>query len=285
MKNDFNVSDIAIESALPPEFKDIVCEKTLAYGIVKREMIVKNLQQEKAIGRARGKYITFDCPSDCKNIPSTYFSGVISRALLELCGNIKHTSPVLIVGMGNANIIADSLGERTVKNTRVNVDMLSVNKQKICAISPGVLGTTGMQTVDIVGAIVAKIKPCMVVLIDSLATGSIKRLGRSFQLSNVGILPGSGVGQDKERIDKSILGVPVYSIGVPLMLSLRTGVYSFVKELEKEQDFSVSEFQLRQKLASSEFADLIVTPKNIDYLVSKCAKILADAINISFKNR
>lgn len=282
MKNDFCVSDIAVETATPPQFKDVISEKSLSYGIVKRTMIIKNLQQEKSIGRPRGKYITIDCPVDGGDISDRYLSQLISHALLELCGNVKRNSPVLIVGMGNANIIADSLGERTVKNTHVSTGIINADRQKICAISPGVLGTTGMQTVDIISALVSKIKPSEVVLIDSLATGAIQRLGRSFQLSNVGIAPGSGVGQDKERIDKSILGVPVYSVGVPLMLSLRTGVYAFVKDLEKQQNFSISEFALRQKLSSSEFKDLVVTPKNIDFLVARCAKILADAINITF---
>lgn len=89
---------------------------------------------------------------------------------------------------------------------------------------------TGMQSAEIIGGVANKIKPCAVIVIDSLATSSVKRLGRSFQISTTGISPGSGVGLDKERIDKSTLGVPTLSIGVPMMLALKTAIYNFVKD-------------------------------------------------------
>lgn len=284
MKNEHFISDMAIESAQSASFDDIISSRELAYGIVKRTMLIKSVQEEKRVGRPRGLYITFDCPYGLHKSEAAcqYITRAICKSLLELVGRVKRSSPVLVVGLGNGKIVADSLGKRVLDGIDV-VSKMQSNGQPICAISTGVLGTTGMQSADIVRAIADKIKPCVVILIDSLATGAVQRLGRSFQLSSTGISPGSGVGQDKERIDKAILSVPVYSIGVPLLLSLRTELYAFVKELVKEEKIELSELALRQRLAASELGELIVAPRDIDFLVQSASQIVSDAINMAFK--
>lgn len=282
MKNEFFASDMAVEVASLQGFEHLVDIKKLAYGIVKRTLLVKNLQQERQISRPRGKYITFDFPQNLNEASQRYLSKLISQALIELGVVVKQNYPILIVGLGNGNILADALGVRTMQKVAVTTDY-NVQGQRVCAFSTGVLGTTGMQSADMVSAISAKIKASAVVLVDSLATSNLSRLGRSFQLSNTGISPGSGVGKSKERIDKSILQVPVFTIGVPLMLSLRLGLYNFVKELEKSEDFALSEFALRQRLANQDLSDLIVTAQNVDFLLARESKIIADAINMTFK--
>ena len=90
------------------------------------------------------------------------------------------------------------------------------------------------------------------------------------------------MGQDKERIDKSLLSVPTFSIGVPLLLSLRTGIYAFVKEFAKDVNMQINEYALRQKLADSLLSDLIVAPRDIDLVVNVASSILANAINTAF---
>lgn len=283
MKSEFFASDMAIEVAQSGGFEHLVDVKKLASGVVRRTLLVKNLQEEKQISRPRGKYITFDCPKDLNDVSQSYLVKLISQALIELGVSVKKSSPILVVGLGNGNILADALGARTIEKVSVR-SSFEGSGQRICAFSTGVLGTTGMQSADIVSAIVCKIKASAVILVDSLATSNLSRLGRSFQLSNTGISPGSGVGNSKERIDKSILGVPVFTIGVPLMLSLRVGMYNFAKQLESDENFQLSEFALRQRLANDDLSKLIVTPQNIDYLVEKESKIIADGINLTFKN-
>lgn len=283
MKNEFFASDMAVEVAQSGGFEHLVDTKNLAYGIIKRTLLVKNLEQERQISRPRGKYITLDCPPKVESRPKGYISKLLSQSLNELGICKNKLAPILVVGLGNGNISADALGVKSVEKVSVRSSMESVG-QRVCAISTGVLGTTGMQSADVVSAIVCKIKASAVILVDSLATSNLSRLGRSFQLSNTGISPGSGVGKCRERIDKSILGVPVFTIGVPLMLSLRIGMYNFVKELEKCENLSVSEFALRQHLANEAFQGLIVTPQNIDFLVDKMSKIIADGINLCLKN-
>ena len=284
MINEYYVTDLPLESAQGTDLSAFASQKTLSYGIEKRIVNVKTLALAQKIGKLRGTYITLECKKSVlqgKNSLS-YLSGCIAGVISELVGVVKKSLPILVVGLGNKNIVSDSLGEVVTAQIDVSNATDIRSKSRLCAISPGVLGTTGMQTSKIVSAIVDKINPSTVILVDSLATSSVSRLGRSFQISDSGISPGSGVGQDKERIDKSVLGVPTICVGVPLMLSLRTSIYSFLTDYLQDQNAEINEFSLRQKMADEELSSLVVAPKDVDYLVSVCAKAIANAINTAF---
>lgn len=283
-KNYGFITDIALESAEATGFGQSMEGIELSYGIVKRTLRVKTQEESKRIGRERGVYITYDCKSSVftNRNASNFLTRQIARSLAELIGILKKSSPVLVVGLGNRHIVADSLGQRSVEGVKVTRFIQIGKKQSVCAFATGVLGMTGIQSAELVAGAVEKIKPSCVILIDSLATGSVSRLGKSFQISSCGISPGSGVGQDKERIDKSVLSVPTFSIGVPLLLSLRTGIYAFVKDFAKEENLQISEYNLRKKLADCALSDLIVAPRNIDLAVSVASNIVASVINIAF---
>lgn len=285
-KSEHFVTDMAIEGATALGFLKNVEGISLQFGIQKKVLRIKTIEDAKKIGRERGVYVTFDCPKSVleSQNASDYLSKQMAISLCELVGILKKTAPVLVVGLGNRHIVADSLGQRSVEGVRVtrHLDVAS-RKQSVCAFATGVLGMTGIQSAELVAGAVEKIKPSCVILVDSLATGAVSRLGKSFQISSVGISPGSGVGQDKERIDKSILQVPTLSIGVPLLLSLRTGIYSFVKDFAKEENIEISEFDLRQKLGDCALSDLIVAPRDIDLVAALSSKIVANAINYAFK--
>lgn len=285
-KNYRFVTDMAIESADALGLdKNIDCVQLL-YDIQKRTLRVKTENDSKRIGRERGVYITFDCAKYVFSnaTAAKYLTRQIAQSLSELVGMLKKTSPVLVVGLGNRHIVADSLGQRSVEKIKVTRYVRAgLQKQSVCAFSTGVLGMTGIQSSELVAGAVGKIKPSCVILIDSLATGAVSRLGKSFQISSCGISPGSGVGQDKERIDKSLLSVPTFSIGVPLLLSLRTGIYAFVKEFAKDENMQINEYALRQKLADSLLSDLIVAPRDIDLAVNVASNIVSGAINDAFK--
>ena len=278
------ITDIALESAEATGLGQSVEGIELSYGIQKRTLRVKTQEESKRIGRERGVYITFDCKGSVftNGSASNFLTRQIARSLTELVGILKKSSPVLVVGLGNRHIVADSLGQRSVERIKVSRFVQTGKKQSVCAFATGVLGMTGIQSAELVAGLVEKIKPSCVILIDSLATGAVSRLGKSIQISSCGISPGSGVGQDKERIDKSILSVPTFSIGVPLLLSLRTGIYAFVKDFAKEENLQTNEFNLRKKLADCALADLIVAPRDIDLVVNVASSILANAINTAF---
>ena len=285
-KNYGIVTDIALESAQSVGLSSACEAKLLSYGIQKRTLNVKTLEQAKQIGRERGVYITFDCSKSVLESTNSieYLTKQIAFSLSELVGIVKKSSPVLVVGLGNRHIVADSLGQRCVESVKVTRYVeAGGRKQSVCAFATGVLGMTGIQSAELIAGATAKIKPSCVILVDSLATGSVARLGKSFQISSTGISPGSGVGQDKERIDKSVLSVPTFAIGVPLLLSLRTGIYSFVKDFLDEEKIEANEYNLRKKLADCALSDLIVAPRDVDLAVSLSSKIVAGAINTAFR--
>ena len=168
--------------------------------------------------------------------------------------NIKKNANVLVCGLGNIDIMADSLGERTCKKVFASRQFSnSLITSKVCSIFPSVQAITGINTFEIVYAVAKKIKADLIILIDSLLTNNILRIGHSFQLSTVGITPGGGVRENKE-ICFETTSVPCISIGVPLMLDL--------KDISSEINKS-----------------MIVASKDIKMLVERCSGLIADAIN------
>ncbi len=283
MKNFDYVTDMAIESGEIGAIKELCESETLSFGITKHTLKIKNLEQSKRIRKPIGVYITFDFKNDSKSAQST-LSRYIKVALERLIGKIKRSSSILVVGLGNKDIIADSLGQKTVDRVAVTRHLQGdYSHQSVCSLNCGVLGTTGMQSLEVISGVVDRIKPAVVLLIDSLATSVVSRLGNSYQISTAGIVPGSGVAQDKDGINKEALGVPTISIGVPLMLSMHTALYNFIKNYSQETLQEIDEFRLREQLVENNFTKLIVSPKDIDYLVNDSAKIIANAINSMFE--
>ena len=279
------VTDMAVEAAEAAGLGELSKQTTMSYGIVQRCLNVKSLELSKRIGRERGVYVTYDCPRNIYDSESALktLSGYVSSTVSGLLGTLRKSVPVLVIGLGNGGIIADALGVRTVEGVEVTKQYLqSYSRQCVCAMTTGVLGTTGIQSADIASAVTEKVKPCAVILIDSLATSSVSRVGTSFQISTSGISPGAGVGQDKQRIDKSVLGVPTVAIGVPLMLSMRTAIYNFVKDYFEQTGGEIDEYRLRASMVDKNLSNLVVAPKEIDYLVEASAGVIASALNRTF---
>lgn len=277
------VTDLAVEGAMENGFGSLVDKKSLSHGLEKRSLWIKTAEQAHKIGRDMGKYVTFDAKENVysDSAAQNYLATQIATSLKNLIGATKRSSAVLVAGLGNRLIVSDSLGSRTVEKLRVTRDLNLSALQSVCALATGVSAMTGMQSAEIIGGVANKIKPCAVIVIDSLATSSVKRLGRSFQISTTGISPGSGVGLDKERIDKSTLGVPTLSIGVPMMLALKTAIYNFVKDFAMSDGKNIDEFALRESMKQENLSSLVVAPKDIDFLVEKASSIISQSIEIA----
>ena len=151
----------------------------------------------------------------------------LSKAILELMNfaKVKNIKKVFVVGLGNKEMMSDSLGPKVVDKIIVTRHIKEVINEgdnsdlnSISALATGVLGTTGIETANIVKAVTAEIKPQVVIVVDTLSTLATKRLATSFQLSNGGIVPGGGVGNSRQAINEEVLGVPVIAIGVPLVV-------------------------------------------------------------------
>lgn len=281
------VSDMAVDALEKRSMGNLARESTLSYGIVRRYVNLTKSELAEKVGKEKGVYVTYDCPSAVLESSSKIrtLQNRIAETLVELVGVQGRTSKVLVVGLGNDNVTADSLGRRTV-------DMLDVSpvseakrpraKVRLCGFSAGVEGLTGIKTADTVEGVCMKIKPSCVIVVDSLATSSATRLGTSFQLTTAGIAPASGVGGDKPRIDRSVLGVPVVAVGVPLVLSMRTVLSDFAKDYLCASGVECDEYRLRNEIAEKRLGNLVVAPKEILYYADSAAAVVAGAINAAF---
>lgn len=210
--------------------------------------------------RAPGRYITVESDAVVKCDRSVYprLVRAMADAILELMPDAKS---FLVAALGNPDMTADALGARCAKKV-IATRHLPDNKFRAASIiTPNVLGSTGIESAEIVLGAVTAVKPDAVLVIDSLASAATERLAAAFQLTDTGITPGSGLENHRLRIDAQSLGVPVVSIGVPLVVYAAT----IIEEAGGEPD--------------ARSRRLVVTPKDIDVLVDDCAYILAEAIN------
>ena len=149
------------------------------------------------------------------------------------------------------------------------------NTRSISAITPGVLGTTGIETVEIIKGIVSNIKPKLVIAIDSLCSKNIDRINKSIQISDTGIVPGGGVGNRQAELSEDTLGIPVVGLGVPTVLDAATIVIDTLNSC----DIEIDENKLVDKMQLNNF-NFIVTPKEIDSLIDSMTSIVSEGINI-----
>lgn len=183
---------------------------------------IVNENGEKSIGKPMGTYITIDIKklrlAEEEEIQKS--AETLSSELKEIIN--KHIEPrddILVVGLGNIYVTPDSLGPKVINDIDVTRHIIKYlpqyideNSRPVSAISPGVLGTTGIETLEILEGIVKEIKPKLLVVIDALASRSIERISSTIQLSDTGIVPGAGVGNTRKEISEKTLGTPVVAI-------------------------------------------------------------------------
>ncbi|MCL1945152.1 MAG: GPR endopeptidase [Firmicutes bacterium] len=242
------------------------------HGNIKKSKVVVDGNLSKRIGKPVGTYITVQADAVLNSNKEKFKELVfaLKDALLEL-GDMQDC---LVVGLGNAYLTADALGSKAVQNiivTRHFSDELDGSLGVVSAITPSVLGITGIESFDVIKGVVDRTKPKCIIAIDSLASSTIGRLATAFQVSNGGITPGSGVGNSRITLNHHNLGCPVYSIGVPLVVYIST----ILDEILHESNATIDE----QKRNSIQ--ELVVAPKDIDVLVANCASVVSQAINLS----
>ena len=250
-----------------------------------------------SIQKPIGTYVTIDVKK-MKNIQDDEKEKIayaVSSELQQIINKqISKKDEILVVGLGNLYSTPDSLGPKVVQNVDVTRHIFKylpqyVNEgdREVSAISPGVLGSTGIETQEILKGIVDNVKPKLIIAIDSLASKSVERISSSIQISDTGIIPGAGVGNKRRELSKQTLGVPVIAIGIPTVLDLATivseGLDLFI---EKLQDKAMSNEYLNGLKDKDNYEDvkemlnigeynMIVTPKEIDELVENMKDIVA----------
>lgn len=266
---------------------------------------ITNERGEKTLGKPIGTYITLEVPDLRYNDEELYeqtckYLAKELSAILEL----KDDSVILIVGLGNWNVTPDALGPKVISKIMITrhlheyvPDQVQKGVRPVCGISPGVLGITGIETGEIIKGIVEKVKPDIIIAIDALASRKMERVNTTIQISDTGISPGSGVGNKRMDISKDTLGVPVIAIGVPTVVDAATmasdaidlvidelikqapkgtDFYNMLKSIDKEE-----KYQMIKEVLEPYSGNLIVTPKEIDEVIDKVSKIIANGLNIS----
>ena len=280
--------DNCVKNGIISEGQGVVYNSKTDNDITVSRVLITNKEGEKIIGKPVGNYITIDAPY-IKRRDDDYFSGVTDVFTKELndIAKIQKSDTVLVVGLGNRNITPDALGPKTVDSILISRHLIQYIPDKIdkrinslCAISPGVLGITGIETNDIVFAVADKIKPSVVIVIDALASLSVKRICSSIQICDTGISPGSGVNNARKPINKETLGCRVISVGVPMVVGAATIINEAIEYLGNKTEDGIFEKAVNSILYP--FGnEIMVTPKEIDVMLDDLSKIIANGINLS----
>ena len=277
------MGNINIRTDLAVELNEAVDKSDSRYsGVIVREHIDKvslvkvttleiiNEEGEKLFNRKAGIYITIEAEGLGEN-DDFYNERVIEiisgqiDALIRPC--ILKNNKLLVVGLGNRNVTADSLGPDVVDKLIINShihgekDEISV---RLSALSPGVMAQTGIETSSIIKGIADEIAPGVIIVIDALAARNTQRLNKTIQISNRGINPGSGVGNHRTGITSDNIGVPVIAVGVPTVIDAATIIGDVTKDYEN---------------IPKHLSDMYVTPKDIDENIRITAEIIAESIN------
>ena len=284
-----------------------------------REIRVTKVQIEtekgaKAMGKPVGTYLTLEAPNLA--VPDEAYHREVSEEvakyiqyLLEENGLVREDLSVLVVGLGNRQVTPDALGPNVVEHLSVTRHIVKEygkyamgleHAYIISAIVPGVMGQTGMETVEVVRGVVEETKPDLIIAVDALAARNSRRLNRTIQIADTGIHPGTGVGNNRNGLNKESLGVPVIGIGVPTVVDAATIVNdtmeNFITALENSKTMTKAgevlrsynageKYELVKELIAPHLNGMFVTPKDIDEMIHQISYTISEALNLLFVNR
>jgi len=259
---------------------------------------IKDPGAEAIMGRPVGSYVTIE--ADDLNTRDPLVIEETAQALGEvliqmLGGNPKNDLEVMIVGLGNRFATPDALGSRVLEQLPATrhvhkyiPEAVLPGMRSVCAIAPGVLGLTGIETAEIVQGVVEKVKPQVVIIIDALAAQNTERIGTTIQIANTGIQPGGGVGNARAALNQQTLGVPVISIGTPTVVAAAIIAHEAIHQYCQQNNVQFDDqaaIKTLQTLLTDSGGQLAVTPKEVDDLINTAARTIADGIaNCVFPN-
>jgi spore protease len=255
---------------------------------------IKDERGAKQMGKPKGKYITVEAKEylDSSRQEEDILIRELAKLIGQLCKDFGKEKSILIAGLGNREVTADSIGPRVVEKlfvTRHLIREFGEQFQKkhgfgmVSAIAPGVMAQTGMETLEVLSGIAEKTEADLLILIDALAARSTERLNTTIQLTDTGICPGAGVGNHRQALNEESLGVKVLAIGVPTVVDAATIVRDTMNSVLLKQGFSEGEREeFHREVGEEATKNLFVTPKNIDEAIDRMSNILADALNMCF---
>lgn len=304
-------TDLAVESHQmageihgDSEIPGVVVNTNEAEGISITQMQVKDQTGARMIGKMVGNYLTFEVPGIRYKDPGLQQTVALRFAEeFRKFINVPQTASVLIVGLGNWNVTPDALGPLVVKKLFVTrhlythaPHLLDEGFRPVAAVSPGVLGITGIETSEIVRGIVKNVKPDLVIAVDALASRSLERVNTTIQVADTGITPGAGVGNRRQGLNRETLGVPVIAIGVPTVVDAVTIAHQTIDMLMRTVEQQVpgnacaqlfhnfndqQKRQLIHEILHPLGQNLMVTPKEIDQFIDDIASVVASGLNMA----
>ncbi|MCR5704496.1 MAG: GPR endopeptidase [Eubacterium sp.] len=268
------ISGVQIEE----EYNQSLDMKTTVVTIVNRN-------GEKKMGKPKGRYVTMESRL-FREKGKKGFAEELKKHLISMTDKYQ-IKKILIVGLGNAEATPDALGPQVAGKIKI--------REGIYCIAPGVLAQTGMESCEIVKGIVEEVQPDLVLVVDSLASRNLRRVSTTIQLTDTGIVPGSGVGNHRKGLNERTLKKKVFALGVPMVVSGATIVNDTMEKLLQIleatskngtltgvlENYSTEEkYQLFEELLSEETEQTFVTPKDVDEIVENLSDILSEAINL-----
>ncbi|MFD1953388.1 GPR endopeptidase [Paenibacillus thailandensis] len=296
------------ESGTGSPIPGVTSEVSEENGIKVTQLHVQTEEGSRAINKIQGHYVTLEVPglrnqdTELQDRVATTFAKYFETFLQRV--GIGRTAKVLIVGLGNWNVTPDALGPIVVENVMVTrhffelmPDQVAPGYRAVSAVAPGVLGTTGIESSEIVQGIVERTHPDVIIAIDALASRTLDRVNTTIQIADTGIHPGSGIGNKRRGLTQEVLGIPVIAIGVPTVVYASTIVNSTI-ELMRRHFESVNgdtnqilglinqmneqeRLQLVKEVLNPIGHDLLVTPKEIDQFIEDIGNIIASGLNAS----
>lgn len=273
-------------------------------------VVIKTEKGAKTMGKPVGTYVTLEAPNMA--VPDEDYHREISKELAEIMRGLikdrKEEYNVLVIGLGNRQVTPDALGPYVADNLVITRHIIKEygryamgeeQANMVSAIVPGVMGQTGMETLEIVKGVVDETKPDFAIAVDALAARNTKRLNRTIQIADTGIHPGSGVGNHRSGLTMETLGIPVIGIGVPTVVDAATIVNDTMENLLAAletsdmlkgvgvvlQGYNAAEkYELIKELISPHLNGMYVTPKDIDDTIKRISYTISEALNMLFTN-
>ena len=279
-------TDLAVEERelFGEDVKGVDYEDEKIGGLKIERLRIRTERAGQLLKKPKGTYITAELPPLTDNVRDT------DERLLALSGEIRKLLPVnglvLVAGLGNPEITPDALGPKTaskVMATRhitgeiarsTGLDCL----RAVAVTNTGVTGQTGIETGEMLLGVIKRIRPSALIVIDALASRRLERLGCTIQISDAGISPGAGVGNHRARIDSSTMGVPVIAIGVPTVVDALTLAFDLLDITDEKEGVRL------MGEVSPKGRAMVVTPKEVDLLVDRAAKLISLSINYALQS-
>ena len=289
MKNRSNIrTDLAVEAR--ELWNESTDRKTALKGVEARDgmtegyktTVVKILDEngERELGKPRGTYVTVEIDSLIDREPDAFSRGAraVSSELRRMIAPAEGKT-VLVVGLGNPSVTPDAVGPRAMRFTMATNHLVDRFPEtfgkfrRVAALETGVMGTTGIESLELIRAVTEKLSPTLIIAVDALASRRFSRLCRTVQIADTGIVPGSGVGNSRAAVDEKTLGVPVVAIGVPTVVDAGT----LASDLSSRAGVNFLPPEDYRRWGG----DMIVTPKDIDAKVEDIAKLVGYGINLA----